>query len=93
MITFGQGKIEYFEFQLEGEEEIYGIPLAPYMPIGLIEEMNKADTDGDALRLQIKILRKYMGERADDLPISMLKEIIVAWSEASAESGATVGES
>lgn len=92
MRTFTRTKLEYFEFQLEGDETVYRIPLAANMPIGLIERMGMASKE-DALGLQIDILRKYMGDAANELPLGMVKDIFMAWTEESTKAGANVGES
>lgn len=92
MRTFSKSKIEYFEFQLEGDNAVYKIPLASSMPFSLIEKMSGVEGD-DSIKLQMEILRKYMGDAADELTIGMMADIISAWSEASTAAGASLGES
>lgn len=92
MRTFGEHKVEYFEFQLEGEEQIYKIPVAASMPFAVLNEMRIADND-ERFPVQVEMLRKYMGDVVDTLSAQVLSDIILAWSEESKKAGASVGES
>lgn len=93
MRTFGSKNIEYFEFKLEGDETVYKIPLAAYMPFKLLNDMrNAADTDNN-FTAQIEMLRKYMGDVVDDLTAGVMSEILNAWGDESVKTGASVGES
>lgn len=94
MRTFGKGKIEYFEFKLEGDKKVYKIPLAAHMPFVLLDEMHNARNTEDSFPAQIRMLRRYMGDVVDELPAGTLSEIMQAWGDACLEdSGASVGES
>ena len=90
MRTFSVSKTEYFEFQIEGNEKIYRIPLAGSMTTR--ELIAFKNTNGD-YESQIEWLRGYMGDAVDDLTPAQTGEILRAWSEDTREQGATVGES
>ena len=92
MRKFGKSKVEYFEFQLEGDETVYRIPLAAHVPYSVLNEMRTADED-DRFSVQVKMMRMYMGEVVDTLTAGMLSDIIVAWADACNSEGASVGES
>lgn len=93
MRTFGKRIIKYFEFQLEDDEQIYRIPLAASLPYGLLNEMSEAAGTSDRFTAQVKMLREYMGDVVDTLPVGTLSGILQAWGEESTRTGATVGES
>ena len=93
MRTFGKELTEYFEFQLEDDEKVYRIPLAAAMPFGLLDEMSKAANTEDRFTAQVNMLRKYMGDVVDDLPVGVLSDILKAWGEESTKAGASMGES
>lgn len=93
MRTFGKKNIEYFEFQLEGEDEIYKVPLAADMPFTLLHNVRVAAEDGNGFVAQIDMLRVYMGDVVDKLSSGVLTEILNAWSDESTKTGASVGES
>ena len=93
MRTFGKSLTEYFEFQLEDDENVYRIPLAAAMPFSLLDRMSKAADTEDRFTAQVDMLRKYMGEVVDDLPVGVLSEILKAWGEESTRAGASMGES
>lgn len=93
MRRFGQEAKEFFEFQLEGSEVIYKIPLAGSMPISILLEMQEADASGDGFAVQMDMLRKYMGDAVNELTATMAAQILQAWAEESKGQGATVGES
>lgn len=93
MRTFGKELTEYFEFQLEDDEKVYRIPLAAAMPFGLLDEMSKAANTEGRFTAQVDMLRKYMGDVVDDLPVGVLSEILKAWGEESTKAGASMGES
>ena len=90
MRTFSVSKTEYFEFQIEGKEKIYRIPLAGSMTNR--ELIAFKNTNGD-YESQIEWLRGFMGDAVDDLTPAQTGEILRAWSEDTREQGATVGES
>lgn len=93
MRKFGQEAKEFFEFQIEGSDVIYKIPLAPYMPASILLSMKAGDERGEGFEEQFEMLQKYMGDGADDLTVPVATQILQAWAEASQETGATVGES
>ena len=93
MRNFGSSEVNYFEFQIEGSEKVYRIPLAANMPFMILKEMNDTAGTGDGFIAQIDMLRKYMGDVVDDLSAGILSEILLAWSEESKNAGASVGES
>ena len=94
MRTFGKELTEYFEFQLEDDEKVYRIPLAAAMPFGLLDKMSKAVNTEDRFTAQVDMLREYMGDVVDKLPVGVLSEILKAWGEESTNAaGASMGES
>lgn len=93
MRTFGKELTEYFEFQLEDDEKVYRIPLAAAMPFSLLDRMSKAAGTEDRFTAQVDMLRKYMGDVVDNLPVGVLSEILKAWGEESTRAGASMGES
>lgn len=93
MRTFGRELTEFFEFQLEGDDKTYRIPLAAAMPFGVLNRIQKASKSEDSLAIQVDMLRKYMGDVVDELPVGVISGILQAWVEESAKAGASVGES
>lgn len=93
MRTFGRELTEFFEFQLEGDDKTYRIPLAASMPFGVLNKIQKASKSEDSLAIQVDMLRKYMGDIVDELPVGVISGILQAWVEESAKAGASVGES
>ena len=55
--------------------------------------MAEAVNTGDRFTTQVKMLRTYMGDVVDTLPVGTLSGILQAWGEESAHVGASVGES
>ena len=93
MRTFGRELTEFFEFQLEGDDKTYRIPRAAAMPFGVLNKIQKASKTEDSLAIQVEMLRKYMGDVVDELPVGVISGILQAWVEESAKAGASVGES
>ena len=93
MRTFGRELTEFFEFQLEGDDKTYRIPLAAAMPFGVLNKISKASKTEDSLSIQVEMLRKYIGDVVDELPVGVISGILQAWVEESARAGASVGES
>jgi hypothetical protein len=93
MRTFPKSGTSYFEFQLEGEEQVYKIPLAADMPMTVLNDMCEASNTGDRFMSQVEMLRKYMGDVVDELSAGTLSDILRAWSDESTQAGASVGES
>ena len=93
MRTFFKSGTSFFEFQLEGEKQVYRIPLAADMPLTVLNEMYEASNTGDRFMSQVEMLRKYMGDVVDELSAGTLSDILRAWSEESTKAGASTGES
>ena len=93
MRKFGGQDIEYFVFQLEGDDTVYRIPEAASIPFSILNKMNETKETGEGFVAQVDMLRKYMGDVVDELPAGTLSEILLAWSEESKKAGASVGES
>lgn len=93
MRTFPKSGTSYFEFQLEGEEQVYKIPLAADMPMTVLNDMYEKSNTGDRFMSQVEMLRKYMGDVVDELSAGTLSDILRAWSDESTRAGASVGES
>ena len=81
MRKFGKEAAKVFEFQLEGSETVYKIPLAASLPSAELLELQKADEKGEGFFAQREMLRKYMGDIVDDLSVATLGEILKAWAE------------
>lgn len=93
MRTFAKSGTSFFEFQLEGEEQVYKIPLAADMPMTVLNDMYEKSNTGDRFMSQVEMLRKYMGDVVDELSAGTLSDILRAWSDESTRAGASVGES
>jgi hypothetical protein len=93
MRTFAKSGTSFFEFQLEGEEQVYKIPLAADMPMTVLNDMYEASNTSDRFMSQVEMLRKYMGDVVDELSAGTLSDILRAWSDESTQAGASVGES
>lgn len=93
MRTFAKSGTSFFEFQLEGEEQVYKIPLAADMPMTVLNDMYEKSNTGDRFMSQVEMLRKYMGDVVDELSAGTLSDILRAWSDESTQAGASVGES
>ena len=87
MRKFGTDAPQFFAFQLEGDDTVYKIPLAASMPMKVLLNM------GTGIETQVEMLRTYMGDAVDDIPIGVLSDILKAWSAESTGQGASVGES
>lgn len=92
MRKFGKDAPEFMEFQIEGSKKTYKIPLAASLPVGDLMAMKEAGAD-NLFEVQVKILRKHIGDVVDDLPIATVSAILKAWGEESNGQGASVGES
>lgn len=94
MRKFGNDAPAFLSFTLGDSEEVYKIPLAASMPMTTLLEMSEAVAKGDAeaMRFQLNLLKRYMGERAEGLTAGEVSEIFAAWNEESVGQGATVGE-
>ena len=55
--------------------------------------MQDSDKRGDGFAGQMTMLRKYMGDDADELSAGMATQILTEWAEASQEAGVSAGES
>lgn len=93
MRKFGKEAAKVFEFQIEGSEKIYKIPLAASLPSAELLELQKADEKGEGFFAQREMLRKYMGDIVDELTVSTLGDILKAWAEESTAQGEDPGES
>lgn len=93
MRKFGTEAAQYFDFQIEGSDKVYHIPLAVYMPASILLMMQDSDKRGDGFAGQMTMLRKYMGDDADELSAGMATQILTEWAEASQEAGVSAGES
>ena len=93
MRTFGEIK-KYFEFQLEGDDKVYKIPLASSMPAATILMLRDADKRGEGFEAQLTMLKRYIGEElVNELSVDMADSILKAWGEESTDQGASAGES
>ena len=94
MRNFANGAPEYMEFTLGDSKKVHRLPLASSLPMSTLIELRDASRlgDTDLLRLQVGLLREYMGEVADTLTAAQVMDIYAAWNEESANAGATLGE-
>ena len=90
MRVFERESQDFFQFQLEGNDEIYQIPLPASMKNKQIVAFQNA---GDDYMKQVEWLRLFIGDVVDDLTLSETSDILKAWVNASKDSGASVGES
>ena len=99
MRTFGKDTPEFFVFQIEGDGTTYKLPLISSLPFEKALEFaeiatiqDEAVSNFEAMKLQHRLVREYMGEAADSLSTAKLVEIFEAWMAATADTGATAGE-
>ena len=93
MRKFGKEAVEYFQFQLEGSDVVYKIPLAASLPAGELMDLQEANENDEGFRSQYEMLRKYMGDAVENLTVSTVGDILSAWAEESSNQGASPGES
>lgn len=93
MRKIGLSEVNYFEFQLGASSTVYRIPLAAYMPYKVLNSIRSAADTEESFPTQVEMLRMYMGDIVDDLNAGTMSEILLAWSEASVDAGASLGES
>ena len=93
MRKFGKEAAKVFEFQIEGSEKVYAIPLAASLPSAELLQLQEADEKGEGFLAQREMLRKYMGDIVDNLSVATLGEILKAWAEESTAQGEDPGES
>ena len=94
MRAFGKDAPEFLSFTLGDGEEVYNLPLAASMPMKTLIELEEATAKGSAesLRYQMELLRRYVGDKVDELTAGDVTAIYQAWTEESAKQGATAGE-
>lgn len=94
MRKFGKDKPELMSFNLGNSKKVYNIPLAASMPATLILKMQEAYKEGEAaaFAFQLDLLKKYIGDAADNLTAGDVRDIFNAWAADSAEQGAEPGE-
>ena len=93
MRTFGMEKPETMQFQLEGSERVYEVPLSASLPYSELLKLSEANSDSEGFKTQVEMLRRYMGDVVDEIQSGVLSEIMKAWAEESGTQGASVGES
>ena len=94
MRTFSNDAPEFMAFRLEDGGEVYELPLAASLPMTVLVEMGEAAANGDAaaLKCQLGLLRRYMGDAVDEVTAGQVRDIFAAWNEESSKQGATPGE-
>lgn len=98
MRKFGNDAPEFMSFTLGSSKKVHKLPLAASMPMSVAVRFAEiAAMDGDAqgaesAKLQLELLRRYVGDEADDLTSAQVAEIFEAWAEESNDQGATPGE-
>ena len=93
MRKFGKDKPELMKFQIGDSKKVYTIPLAASLPAADLIEMSEAEGDDvKAFKFMFKLLKRYMGDDADKLTASNIRDIIDAWNQDSEKQGAEVGE-
>lgn len=93
MLTLGTEKTT-FDFQVEGSETVYHLPLFMALPLAQLREFTAvaaipegAARDLAAIDVQLDTLRAYMGEDADKLTAEQVHAIFEAW-----QGGVDLGE-
>lgn len=94
MRKFGNDAPQFMAFTLGDGEEVYKVPLAASMPMDTLLELYDASDEGGtrALKFQVELLRRYIGDAVDALTAGDVSAIYAAWNEESAKSGAEAGE-
>ena len=98
MRKFGNDAPEFMSFTLGNSKKVHKMPLAASMPMSVavrFAEIAALDDDAqgaESARLQLDLLRRYIGEEADELTSAQVAEIFNAWAEESNDQGATPGE-
>ena len=94
MRTFGTDSPEFMAFKLAGRDETYKLPLASSMPMSVLIELSDAAAKGgpDVLRCQLDLLRRYLGDVADEMTAAQVADIFTAWNDESTEQGASASE-
>ena len=90
MRSFGNDAPEFFAFKLEGDEDVYKIPLAASLNNHQMKVLEEA---GEDYFKQTEWLRLFIGDKVDELTLQTSVDIITAWAKASKEQGASPGES
>jgi hypothetical protein len=94
MRKFGTDSPELMRFQLGDSDKVYTMPLAASLPSKFLVEMEEIeDNNVEAFKFQLKVLKTYIGDVADELTAKDIGEIFTAWYEESEKQGADVGES
>lgn len=94
MRKFGTDAPRLMAFTLGDDDTVYEMPLASSMPMERLIELNEGVAKGgvEALRAQMDLLRRYIGDAADSLTAGEMTEILAAWNEESSKAGAGAGE-
>ena len=98
MRKFGTDSPEFMEFTIGKSKKIHNLPLAASMPMSVavrFAEIAALDEDAqgaESAKLQLELLRRYVGEEAEQLTSGQVAEIFNAWAEESNAQGATPGE-
>lgn len=90
MRSFSTDTPEFFVFTVDGVE--YRVPLAASLPSKTLRDLEDGYRENRSFRVQLEMLRTYMGDIVDELPSSVADEILKAWGEESTKQGASVGE-
>ena len=79
-----------FDFRLEGDDEVYSIPLASSLPLAFV----RMAMAGDAADFPLALLDKFCPEFAqrDDVTIGTVRAVFEAWSAASTADGIDMGK-
>lgn len=82
------------EFAIGDSEKVYKLPLAASLPMSTLIELREASGAGEveAMRFQVDLLRKYMGDDVDMLTVGDVAAIYEAWTDESSKGGSTLGE-
>lgn len=82
------------EFAIGDSEKVYKLPLAASLPMSTLIELREVSGAGEveAMRFQVDLLRKYMGDDVDMLTVGDVAAIYEAWNEESSKGGSDLGE-
>ena len=94
MRKFGTDAPEFMTFKLGDSDEVYKLPLAGSLPMETLIEMQEAVERGEtaAMRFQLELLRRYIGDAASTLSAVDVRDIYNEWTRESASQGAEAGE-
>jgi hypothetical protein len=78
-----------FDFKIEGNDKLYSIPFAKYMPLRMAQRFQKLslvkgedEQAAAGTEMMVEILEKYCPDIVDDISANTAATILQAWQEA-----------